>query len=201
MDCPKKSGSKQSGNIHLPKKTGRSKVNACEKKFGSKQELKSSVKSHQRSARNGQDKQLGKSSGLAAILVIKRPSRRHNRVLVPQENVEEVEEEREENDEEDSEDLGHPDTPLPEHRVAALPVTVDSVDELQDEFCMQTSPELPRAEERRRIGEEEDVEEEMKDQGCKFCFFGSYPKVQSFFWLPKRVNHDMSCITTKVRKS
>ena len=41
----------------------------------------------------------------------------------------------------------------------------------------------------------------LGNQGCKFCFFGSYPKVQSFFWLPKRVNHDMSCITTKVRKS
>ena len=37
-------------------------------------------------------------------------------------------------------------------------------------------------------------------QGWNFCFFGSEPRVHSFFWLPKRVNRDISCIATKVRK-
>ena len=37
-------------------------------------------------------------------------------------------------------------------------------------------------------------------QCWKFCFFGSEPKIHSFFWLPKRVNRDISCIATKVRK-
>merc|ERR1719430_2445205 len=82
-----------------------------------------------------------------------RPSKRQNRIPDPQEEVEEVAVEKEEDvEDQESEDLSLPDTPLPEHRVAALPVTVDSVDELRDEFCMQTSPELPRAEVRRRIG-------------------------------------------------
>ena len=100
--------------------------------------------------------------GAAASVGQERPSKRQNRVPDPQEDVEEVAVEREEDVEEESEDLSLPDTPLPEHRVAALPVTVDSVDELRDEFCMQTSPELPRADVRRRIGEEE-VEEEEED--------------------------------------
>ena len=37
-------------------------------------------------------------------------------------------------------------------------------------------------------------------QGWKFCFFGSELKITVFFWLPKRVNRDISCIATKVRK-
>ena len=103
--------------------------------------------------------------GSAAAVGQERPSKRQNRVPDPQEDVEEVTGEREEDVEEESEDQSLPDTPLPDHRVAALPVIVDSVDELRDEFCMQTSPELPRAEVRRRIGEDEvdDEEEEEED--------------------------------------
>ena len=41
---------------------------------------------------------------------------------------------------------------------------------------------------------------EISGQCWKFCFFGSEPKIHSFFWLPKRVNRDISCIATKVRK-
>ena len=45
---------------------------------------------------------------------------------------------------------------------------IDSVDELQDEFCMQTSPELPRAEVRRRIvTSDEEVEEQELDNRQK----------------------------------
>ena len=57
-----------------------------------------------------------------------------------------VGEEEEDIDEEFAEQ-SLPKTPLPEHRVEMI----DSVDKLQDEFCMQTSPELPRAEVRQRI--------------------------------------------------
>ena len=101
--------------------------------------------------------------GAAGSMGQERPSKRQNRIPDPQEEVEEVAVEKEEDvEDQESEDLSLPDTPLPEHRVAALPVTVDSVDELRDEFCMQTSPELPRADVRRRIGED-DVEEEEED--------------------------------------
>ena len=101
--------------------------------------------------------------GAAGSMGQERPSKRQNRVPDPQEGVEEVTGEREEDVEEESEDQSLPDTPLPDHRMAALPVTVDSVDELRDEFCMQTSPELPRAEVRRRIGEDDVDEEEEED--------------------------------------
>ena len=105
--------------------------------------------------------------GAAGSMGQERPSKRQNRVPDPQEDVEEVAVEMEEDVEEESEeDLSLPDTPLPEHRVAALPVTVDSVDELRDEFCMQTSPELPRAEVRRRIGED-DVEEQEEEEDTR----------------------------------
>ena len=111
--------------------------------------------------KRGRKRELDRSS--AGTLGQERPSKRQNRVPDPQEDVEEVAGEREEDVEEESEDQSLPDTPLPEHRVAALPVTVDSVDELRDEFCMQTSPELPRAEVRRRRIGEEDIEEEEED--------------------------------------
>ena len=92
-----------------------------------------------------------------------RPCKRQSRLPDPQEPVkEEVAEEEQDIDEEFAEQ-SLPKTPLPEHRVEMI----DSVDELQDEFCMQTSPELrelPRAEVRRRIvTSDEEVEEEQEE--------------------------------------
>ena len=66
-----------------------------------------------------------------------------------------------------SEDQTLPEAPLLEHQVAALPVTCNSVDELRDEFCIQMSPERPRAEVRSKI-REEDIEEEA---GVKICHY------------------------------
>ena len=94
-----------------------------------------------------------------------RPCKRQSRLPDPQEPVkEEVGEEEEDIDEEFAEQ-SLPKTPLPEHRVEMI----DSVDELQDEFCMQTSPELrelPRAEVRRRIvtSDEEEQEEDNRQK-------------------------------------
>ena len=114
--------------------------------------------------KRGRKRELDRGS--AVSLGQERPSKRQSRVPDTQEEVEEVHGgEMVEDVEEESEDQSLPDTPLPEHRVAALPVTVDSVDELRDEFCMQTSPELPRAMVRRRIGEEEEEEEEDTQLG------------------------------------
>ena len=111
--------------------------------------------------KRGRKRELDRGS--AVSLGQERPSKRQSRVPDTQEEVEEVHGgEMVEDVEEESEDQSLPDTPLPEHRVAALPVTVDSVDELRDEFCMQTSPELPRAMVRRRIGEEEEEEEDTR---------------------------------------
>ena len=105
--------------------------------------------------KRGRKRELDRGSESAASIGEERPSKRQNRVPDPQEVIEEV---REEDVGEESEDQSLPDTPLPEHRV-----TVDTVDELRDEFCMQTSPELPRAVVRRRIGEEDVEEEEDED--------------------------------------
>ena len=91
-----------------------------------------------------------------------RPCKRQSRLPDPQEPVKEEVGEEEEDIDEEFADQSLPKTPLPEHRVEMI----DSVDELQDEFCMQTSPELrelPRAEVRRRIvTSDEEVEEEQE---------------------------------------
>ena len=97
-----------------------------------------------------------------------RPCKRQSRVPDPQEPVKEEVGEEEEDIDEEFADQSLPKTPLPEHRVEMI----DSVDELQDEFCMQTSPELrelPRAEVRRRIvtGDEEVEEEQEEDNRQK----------------------------------
>ena len=97
-----------------------------------------------------------------------RPCKRQSRVPDPQEPVKEEVGEEEEDIDEEFADQTLPKTPLPEHRVEMI----DSVDELQDEFCMQTSPELrelPRAEVRRRIvtGDEEVEEEQEEDNRQK----------------------------------
>ena len=42
--------------------------------------------------------------------------------------------------------------------------------------------------------------EQNQHQGWNFCFSGSDPRIHSFFRLPKRVNHDIICIATKVWK-
>jgi len=113
-----------------------------------------------REGRGGQKRELER--GTAGR---ERPCKRQSRLPDPQEPVkEEVAEEEEDIDEEFAEQ-SLPKTPLPEHRVEMI----DSVDELQDEFCMQTSPELrelPRAEVRRRIvtSDEEEQEEDNRQK-------------------------------------
>ena len=44
------------------------------------------------------------------------------------------------------------------------------------------------------------VIQQTRCQGWNFCFSGSDPRIHSFFRLPKRVNRDIFCIATKVRK-
>ena len=94
-----------------------------------------------------------------------RPCKRQSRLPDPQEPVKEEVGEEEEDIDEEFADQSLPKTPLPEHRVEMI----NSVDELQDEFCMQTSPELrelPRAEVRRRIvtSDEEEQEEDNRQK-------------------------------------
>ena len=165
--CPKDFDSKQSqkiyvAHIHLVKKTFKCKLSTCEKKFGSKQDLEAFL----RSARNGKDRVLKRGS--AVTLGQRRPSKKQNRAPLPQEDAGEVAKEREADVRgPESEDQTLPEPALPEHRVAALPVTCNSVDELRDEFCIQMSPERPRAEVRSKI-REEDIEEEA---GVKICHY------------------------------